>query len=108
MGKPTRLGSGSNKPRPRDIYLKFATFRSRMKLLSQKSKLNICGYQGEYINDDQTRARSHLLYEARETKHVNSVLASDIVIIIRGMDMCIHRIVTMCDLHNLQLSTRAP
>lgn len=52
--------------RPREIIVKFATYRSRQDFYRRRISLKDKGYQGVFINEDLTRCRSNLLFEARQ------------------------------------------
>ena len=68
VGNPT-------KPRlkPRDIIIKFAIYRSRQNFYRQRTLLKERGHQGVAVNEDLTKVRSSLLYEARNLAKVNLV-----------------------------------
>lgn len=58
VGKPTN--------RNRDILVKFVSYRSRQKLYSRRKDLrDNDATMGTFINEDLTRCRSNILYEAR-------------------------------------------
>ena len=52
--------------RPREIIVKFATYRSRQDFYRRRTSLKDKGYQGVLINEDLTKCRSNLLFEARQ------------------------------------------
>ena len=52
------------KPRawlPRDIIIKFSTYRTRQKIYKNRTVLKDCGHKGVYINEDLTKHRNYLL-----------------------------------------------
>lgn len=56
------------KPSPtktRDILVKFATYRARQRLYNNRSSLKNSGYDGVFLNEDLTKGKSKLLYQAR-------------------------------------------
>lgn len=52
--------------RPREIIIKFATYRSRQNFYRRRTNLKDKGYQGVFVNEDLTKCRSNLLFEARQ------------------------------------------
>ena len=54
--------------KPRDIIVKFATYRSR-----QRTRLKDAGHPGEFVSEDLTKFRSGILYEARKLSKVEFV-----------------------------------
>ena len=52
--------------RPREIIVKFATYRSRQDFYRRRTSLKDKGYQGVFINEDLTKCRSNLLFEVRQ------------------------------------------
>ncbi len=82
---------------PRDITIKFATYRSKKKVMMRKSQLKSKGKSGVYVNEDLTRARSDLFYKARslaKAKKINSTWTADGTIIIKDNSMRFHRVDT--------------
>jgi hypothetical protein len=61
-----RVGK-AKKNKSRDILVKFTSYRARQKLYTMRTKLKDegLGYQGVFVNEDLTRPRSELLFEAR-------------------------------------------
>lgn len=72
---------GPTKKRKRDIIVKFATYRARQKLITERKKLrDMPDLDTVYINEDLTMARSKLLYDARrlvKAKLLKSAYSSD-------------------------------
>ena len=61
-----RLGDPTKAPtRPRDIIVKFATYHSRQALFKQCTLLKERDHQGVFVDEDLTKFRSSLLYNAR-------------------------------------------
>lgn len=61
VGDPKKV-----RARPREIIVKFATYRSRQNFYKRRTSLKDKGYQGVFINEDLTKRRSSLLFEARQ------------------------------------------
>lgn len=59
VGKPD-----TNKKR--DILVKFATYRARQRLYGARANLKKTRFNGVYVNEDLTKSRSKLLWEARQ------------------------------------------
>lgn len=111
LGKRTQDKSANSSKRPRDIIVKFATFRSRMKLLKQKSKLKDGSNKGVFLNEDLTRERSQIFYDARKlvkSKHATSAWTTDGVIIVRDTNMRIFRFETRDELAQFKRKIGAP
>lgn len=60
-----RVGRKGIKPR-RDIIVKFGTYRARERLFKNRAKLKDSEMNGVYINEDLTKCRSEILYQARQ------------------------------------------
>ena len=70
---------GEPKPnRPKDILVKFATYRARHKLYSKRTGLKeeALGYRGIFINEHLTPKRSKLLYAARNLAKDGKIVAA--------------------------------
>lgn len=80
-------GAKSVRTKPRDIIIKFVSYRARNKMYSCKSKLKNTGYKGVFLNEDLTKSRSQLYYQSRvlaQRKLINSTWTSDGTIIIKS------------------------
>ena len=72
LGKPRSHSSvpENKKNTPRDIIVKFTSYRSRARVFQSKKKLdNNSAFPNTYINEDLTKTRSELLYKARKMKN---------------------------------------
>ena len=98
-----RVGSPRHqRDRPRDVIVKFATYRSRQKFFKRRTALKDTGYRGVFVNEDLTRQRSSLLYEARKlfkSSLVKGAWSSDGTILVRDQSDRIHRINSLSDLN---------
>ncbi|MES9879442.1 MAG: hypothetical protein ABW185_00995 [Sedimenticola sp.] len=98
IGKPKSGGKG------REIIVKFATYRARQKVIRKRTILKTCGHTGVYVNEDLTKYRAELLYEARQlvkAKKIAGAWSSDGTILIKtviGETTTIHRIQKRDDL----------
>ena len=95
VGKPRNAG------RPRDIIVKFSSYRTRRKLYEARTKTRDRGYRGVYINEDLTKSRSKLLLKARrmvKNKLLKSAWSSDGNILVHDLRDIKHRISTVDDL----------
>ena len=79
--QPQRPGRSStqDKPRPRDILVKFATYNARQQLYDMRK--NLRNSENEtmkklFINEDLTKKRSQLLYDARCLFRVEKLTAA--------------------------------
>ncbi len=68
-----RIGRPRSDNKPRDIIVKFATNRARQKAQHNRAKLRKSGYNHVYINEDLTKSRSGLLFEARKLVKLNKL-----------------------------------
>lgn len=106
LGKVTpNPTEGQVKSKPRDIIVKFATYRSRNKFFERKSNLRKCGYEGIFVSEDLTRERNNIFYEARRLVKLHiaaGTWTSDGTIIVKDNDSKKHRITTMEQLIDLR------
>jgi exosome complex exonuclease DIS3/RRP44 len=65
-----RIGPKTTTDRPRLMMVKFATYRMRQKVYKQKRNLNDTSI---FINEDLTKRRATLLYEARKMKRAGGI-----------------------------------
>ncbi|MEW8548099.1 MAG: hypothetical protein AB2693_31740 [Candidatus Thiodiazotropha sp.] len=97
-----RVGSPrQQRDRPRDVIVKFATYRSRQNFFKRRTALKDSGYRGVFVNEDLTRQRSALLYEARKlfkSSVVKGAWSSDGTILVRDRSDRVHRINALSDL----------
>lgn len=99
-----RVGKPNSSGKARQIIVKFATYRARQKVYKNRSRLREGVNRGVYINEDLTRTRSNLLFQARQmvkTGKIDSAWSSDGVILLRGIKdgkSVFHRILTEDDL----------
>lgn len=73
-----RLGKPGN--RQRDILVKFTSYRARERLMKNRRNLKTSELRGVFVNEDLTKVRSKLLFEARKcvkTKHLLGAWSSD-------------------------------
>lgn len=95
IGRPRALG------RPRDIIVKFVSYRVRRKVYGVRTQTKAKGLMGVYINEDLTRQRSQLLRKARKmvkNKNLLSSWSSDGTILVRDLHDVVHRIQSENDL----------
>lgn len=97
--------------KPRDILVKFSTYRARQKLFTLKSKLKTTGYSGVFLNEDLTHVRKGIFFEARKlkkAKYINSVWSHDGLIIIKDNNLKTHRVETVEALSKLRHELGVP
>lgn len=87
VGRLDDNGAGSRGRRSRDIIVKFATYNARQRLYVKRKNLRETeSLKNIFINEDLTKKRSKLLYDARclvRTKKLKSAYASDGKIFVR-------------------------
>lgn len=74
-----RLGRPGNR-QIRDILVKFTSYRARERLMKNRRNLKTSELRGVFVNEDLTKVRSKLLFEARKcvkTKHLLGAWSSD-------------------------------
>ena len=101
---PKRGKDGNSTSRPRDIIVKFVSYRSRQKLVQKRGALKSCGYAGKFINEDLTRSRSLLLYKCRELKRqgrIQDTWSTDGKILVKDRSGKICPVMTESDLSHL-------
>lgn len=97
LGRPTNGVS----PRPRDIIVKFVSYRSRAKFYKNRVLTKGRGHRGVFINEHLTKSRGRLLYLARrlvKSRQLKSAWTSDGVVLVKHMDDSVHRLSRETDL----------
>ena len=85
LGKPGTTAEPRTKPR--DIIVKFVSYRQRNMFYRARTSMKDRGYKGVFINEDLTKSRSKLLYEARlrvKSGQLKSAWSSDGTILIKS------------------------
>ena len=93
LGKPTR--SNGQTVKPRDIIIKFTSYRARQKLLKNKSKLRSKGFNNVFVNEILTAIRDNIFYETRKLARnelIDSTWTSDGTIIVKEKHLKVHRL----------------
>lgn len=107
-----RLGRlNAARTRPRDIIVKFATFRSRQKLYKVRSSLRDKGYNRVFLNEDLTKVRSKVLFDCRsivKAKGAKGAWTSDGTILIRDLNDVVHRVTTPAELASINFPAAPP
>jgi len=65
-----------NQTAPRDIIVKFISYRARQKMYTKRASLKAKGHTRTFINEDLTKNRSSLLYQARQLVKQKSLLSA--------------------------------
>ena len=100
-----RLGKQKDSGRPRDIIIKFTSYRSRQKLFTYKKQLKASGCKGVFINEDLTFIRDKIFNQAREmfkNKLNHGTWTKDGIIMIKDKNNKLHRVETMQELDRLK------
>lgn len=97
----------------RDIIVKFATYRARERLFANRSKLKESELNGVYLNEDLTKKRSKLLYEARtlvkaDTPSLLGAWSSNGTILVKDLREGIHRVSNETELATVKVITAIP
>ena len=96
VGKP-----GEHRTRPRDIIVKFTSYRARQKLYKMRAALKDKGYERTFLNKDLTQYRSKMLHEARKlvkADRAKGAWSSDGNILIKDYDDVVRRLSSTNDL----------
>ena len=112
VGRPEGRGQSRRAPgatqRPRDIIVKFTRYKVRSKLYGERRGLRKkATHKSVYINEDLTRSRSKLLFEARalaRTKLLRAAYSSDGKLFVRDINDYRHLIKSASDLTKFQQS----
>ena len=86
IGKPVSIEDGR---KPRDIIVKFVSYRKRAQFYKARVLTKSRGYRGVFINEHLTKARAKLLYEARRrvtSKQIKSAWSTDGSVFIKLKD----------------------
>ena len=59
--------------RPRDVIVKFISYRTRRLVYRARTKTKDRGYKGVFINEDLTKSRNKLLLKSSEDGEVKSI-----------------------------------
>lgn len=90
-----------NTRKPRDIIVKFATYRMRAKFYKARVLTKSRGHRGVFVNEHLTKSRGRLLYQARrrvKSQQLKSAWSSDGVILVKHFNDSVQRITTENDL----------
>lgn len=96
IGNPNR-----NRTKPRDIIVKLSTYRARADFYKKRTSLKDKGYLRVFVNEDLTRRRSGLLYQARalmKSGNLKGAWSSDGTILIKTNDESVRRVTSLSDL----------
>ena len=86
---------------PREIIVKFSTYRARANFYKQRTLMKERGHEGTFINEDITKKRSEYLYEARKlfkSNKLKGAWSSDGTILVKDHGDKVHRIMSLNDL----------
>ena len=96
IGNPNRKRS-----KPRDIIVKVSTYRARADFYKKRTSLKGRGFLCVFVNDDLTRRRSGLLYQARvrmKSGNLKGAWYTDGTILIKTNDESVQRVTSLSDL----------
>ena len=106
VGKPD-----ATKIRHREILVKFASYRARQKLYKMRTSLKDNGYAGVFLNEDLTRKRSNVLFEARKVVKADcakGAWSADGKILIKDFTDKVHRLTSVDDLNAIDFPPKPP
>lgn len=94
-GSSSGQSNKSADQRPRDIIIKFTTYRARQQMFSRRSELKHSKvFERVFINEELTRLRGEVFYNARrlvKSKHLKSAWTSNGVILVKDNSDVVHR-----------------
>ena len=98
-----RVGNPTSPKRkvPRDIIVKFSTYRARANFYKTRTNLKTVGHDGVFVNEDLTKKRNGYLYEARKLVKrdlLKGAWSSDGTILIKDNKDDVFRITSLTDL----------
>ena len=98
-----RVGNPNSTRRkvPRDIIVKFATYRTRAYFYKARTNLKTSGHEGVFVNEDLTKKRNGYLFEARKLvkrKLLKGSWSSDGTILVKDNEDYVHRVSSVNDL----------
>ena len=98
-----RVGNpnGARRKVPRDIIVKFSTYRARAYFYKARTNLKTNGHEGVFVNGDLTKKRNGYLYEARKLFKrgmLQGAWSSDGTILVKDNENNVHRISALNDL----------
>ena len=99
VGKPD-----PTRTRHREILVKFVSYRARQKLYKMRKNLKDNGYAGVFLNEDLTKTRSNVLYEARKVvkaDRAKGAWSADGNILIKDFADEVHRLTCLEDLTSI-------
>ena len=88
--------------KPRDIIVKFSTYRYRQAFFKQRTLLKDTGHRGVFVNEDLTKLRSGILYEARKlmkAELIKGAWSSDGNILVKDRKDHVYRVSSLGDLN---------
>lgn len=106
LAKKTTSNATPN--RPRDIIIKFATFRARQKVYASRSALKSTqSFRKAFLNEELTKKRGEVFYHARKLAkdgRIKSAWTRNGIIVLKDNNDYIHKCECMTDLSRFQPS----
>ena len=96
IGKPNR-----NRTKPRDIIVKLSIYRAHADFYKKRTSLKDRGYPLVFVNEDLSRRRGGLLYQARvlmKSGDLKGAWSSDGTMLIKTNDGTVRRVLSQSDL----------
>ena len=106
VGKPD-----ANRSKHREIIVKFTSYRARQKRYKMRTALKDNGYAGVFLNEDLTKHRSRVLFEARKVVKADcakGAWSSDGNILIKDFTDKVHRLSSVNDLYGIDFPPKPP
>ena len=104
VGKPDAA-----RTKQREILVKFTSYRARQKLYKRRTELKDKGYNGVFLNEDLTKLRSKVLFEARKVVKADcakGAWSSDGNILIKDYGDVVHRLTSDDDLNDIDFPAK--
>ncbi|XP_053385838.1 uncharacterized protein LOC123539936 [Mercenaria mercenaria] len=94
--------------KPRDIIVKFVSYRAKNAFYRARFNLRSCGFPGVFINEDLTKARSSLFYKARQLlrdRFLAGAWTYDGAVVVKDANRKIHRVNSEAELMKIKSPT---
>ena len=97
--------------KPREILIKFTSYRARQKLYKKRTVLKDKCYSGVFLNEDLTKLRSKVLFEAHKVVKADcakGAWSSDGNILIKDYDDVVHKLTSVEYLNGIVFPPKPP
>ena len=103
VGRPP---NNTHRPLTRPVIVRFTSYKARQAIFKGRSKLKTSQFRGVFLNEDLTKTRDNLLYQARrllKNRQLNGAWSYDGSILIKDLHNKVIRISSAQDLDPFKL-----